>query len=351
MLAALVVVVVAALAVTLSASAALAVIEVQGSDGRALQARDAAAAGLGAALAALRRDPAAASVDSTGAQGQASYAVTAHPAGVAGAWPSWYAVARGSLGHATSAIDALVELRVPGFVGGLVAAGDVSCSAPLKLQGCGVRCAGSFSGREWVSFASSRSLPTGEPADLVWAEPWPACGVHATGSIWALGAEIHDGPNRWPADTDVHTGAAVETPPAPDVAWLAQAAELSAAVPVADNGTIELTSIPPTESVAGKVVFLPSRGEPVLLAGGSTPGSRLVVVVDGDCRITSPASLEGALVVRGALEVLATLSVTGHVAAASLKVDAPMSITLGPEWRRAPLAGVAGPVIVALDTR
>jgi hypothetical protein len=60
------------------------------------------------------------------------------------------------------------------------------------------------------------------------------------------------------------------------------------------------------------------------------------------------ASLEGALVVCGHLEVAGPSSIAGHLFAAHLTVDAPLTLHTPIDWRRRQLPGLSRSVVLAV---
>jgi len=268
---------------------------------------------------------------------------------------------RASSGCAERSAEATLELRTEAWASGVVCSGDADIDAPLLVTGSGVYVGGALHGRENVVFlqGAGPATPTGAPADYVYGGAYPEAAVHAVDGIYARGVEIHDVPEagEWPFDTDRHTAGAdvaalIGRPPA---AVVASARDHALALGGAwQDGHLSLAAlpVPPAETEgleSGVCVLTPPAG--TTLVDGVAPtgvAGRLLVLVPGDAVVGvagGQTSLRGALVVCGDLVVRGELCVEGALFAERLSVEAPVRLTVVPEWRRSPLAGACLPVI------
>lgn len=295
----------------------------------------------------------------------------AEPPLSANGWRSQDVTVWGEARSARSALRAVLELRLPPWCGGLVTGGDAQLDAPVTVVNSGACIGGSLRGREQLRFGPAPSAGAPAPADLVHGELWPLCAAHALGGIWAGGVEIHEDAAdpaavdpSYSRDTDTHSGDGVG-----DVIQGAASALLAALHEHAlspgtalDDGVLDVSLLPampagttgedPAVTSAGYVVFLPAAAEPVRLIGQRAAGDcPLALMVQGDAQagaVGRPLTFRGALVVCGHLDVEDATSVDGSLFAGSLEVAAPLTVTVQPDWRAHPLAGLAAPVITQL---
>lgn len=280
-----------------------------------------------------------------------------------GAWPRVAVTVAARTAAAGRRLALVLELQAEPAAQGFGVAHDVDLRAPLVVSGGGLYSGGSVRGREWLSFAGAAS-PGAGPPDGVHGGTWPAAAAHALGGIWAAGREVHEGGPADPqfaADTDVHTGAGpVETltsPPDPCV--LTALSEL--AVPHAGalaGGVLDLSRLPSTPpapadvtAAEGYVVVLPGDGATEVGVAGVRPAAfcPVVLVVEGDAVVGAGGArtaVGGVVVVRGHLRVAGPTSVTGHVFAERLTVEAPLEIGTPADWRSRQAPGLARPVLV-----
>jgi hypothetical protein len=292
-------------------------------------------------------------------------------------WPTVAVQSRGEARGSLTVLDAVFELRLPPWCGGLVTGGDAELGAPVTVANSGAYIGGSLRGREQVAFTPAP--PGGPPGavDLVHGDEWPLSAVHALGGVWAAGVEIHDPDGSgspgdvdpaYAADTDTHTGAGdiLAVTQGPGTGLLAALSEGSAPPGLAlADGLLDVSLLPdepstggaadPGVTAVGYVVVVPTADTPVRIVGRrAVDACPLVLVVLGDATAgegAAPLSLRGALAVCGRLDVMGATTVDGSLFAGSLVVAAPLAVVTSPDWRAHPLAGLATPVIVALARR
>lgn len=274
-------------------------------------------------------------------------------------------------GQARREFSARVALQSESCAQGVLVGGDALLSAPMVVAGSGLCTGGFLLGREWLSFAAEPGAT--QAADTVHAELWPLAGVHAFGSIWARGAEIHEAgaldSASWAADTDSHSeSASYETraardkaqPPGRGLVTALRERSLPAGEAIVDD-VLDVSELPghslgerAGEDCQGIVLVVRPAGETALTITGERPASDcpLVLVVDGDAAIGWPGAprtrTNGAILVTGTLRIRSPLDHSGHVFAGHLKVTAAARIDIPPDWRTRPLCGLAQPTIVAL---
>jgi len=367
LLAALVVTALAAVFAAAAVAAVSARQSIVGADVANVRAQAGVKQGLARVCLELRRHPAALEGELSSAAATAEDAVwqaswVAGSTGAGAAWPAVAVQVEGSCGAARKRLSAVLQLRAEPVPQGLVAAGDVELQAPLRVTGSGLYCGGCLRGREWLELGSL------EPADGVHGDVWPLAGVHALGSVWAAGEEIHAGPGasaEYPFDTDMDTGDNEVSPfVAPPDAPLLIALRDAAVDPGAalHDGTLDLSQLPlspPPGSAAGAwddgyvVVASAAEGAELRLMGARPPGAcRLVLVVRGDAALGEsgvPTAFNGALLVLGGLRVCGPSALGGHLFARDLLVSAPLSVDLAGDWRLRQLAGLVSAVLESLD--
>ena len=271
-------------------------------------------------------------------------------------------------GPACARAAATIELRADDFAQGVNVAGDVDLLASTRIYGSGLYCAGCLRGRQWLVFAADGADPLGRAPDWVRGQRWPAAGVHATGSIWAEGTEIHgpgSAPGRYPSDSDVDNDGAipVAVPSGPDSGALATLRDnaLEPGAALAD-GVLDVGRLPPLrpDVAAGPglsegyavVVAPPADGGPLRVVGERPVGScPVTLVLTGDAQVGEPdrsVRMCGAIVACGALDIEGPVCLHGHLFARGLAVNAPLEVDVSQDWRNQPLAGVTQPVIVSL---
>jgi hypothetical protein len=367
LLAALVVTALAAVFAAAAVAAVSARQSIVGADVANVRAQAGVKQGLARVCLELRRHPAA-------LEGELSRAATtagdvawqaSWVAGDTGASVSWPAVAvqvEGSWGAARKRLSAVLQLRAEPVPQGPVTAGDVELRAPLQVSGSGLYCGGCLRGREWLALGSL------DPADGVHGDDWPQAGVHALGSVWSAGEEIHAGPGagaEYPFDTDMDTGDNDVSPfvAPPDASLLVAlrdaAVDPGAALHDGDLDLAQLPLSPPPGLAAGGwedgyvVVATAAEGVELRLTGARPPGAcPIVLVVRGDASLGepgAPTAFDGALLVLGSLRVCGPSVLGGHLFARDLLVSAPLSVEIASDWRVRQLAGLTSPVLVSLD--
>jgi hypothetical protein len=285
----------------------------------------------------------------------------------AAAWPQVHLTLSATTPVAARRLNVVLELRAETAAQGLVIAHDIELTAPVSVTGGGLYSGGSIRGREWLTFAGpAGDGPGAGPPDGVHGDVWPAAGAHALGGIWAAGEEVHavaPGDPVYAADTDVHTGAgpveALTAPPDPAV--LAGLLEIALSPGGAlTGGVLDLARLPPAtpagdeaSTAEGFAIVVPAGAGVPVRVEGERPASAcpVVVVLEGDAVLGGPdvgASLGGALVVCGHLEVAGPSSIAGHLFAAHLTVDAPLTLHTPIDWRRRQLPGLSRSVVLAV---
>jgi hypothetical protein len=252
---------------------------------------------------------------------------------------------------------------------GVVVTGDVELRAPLRVIGSGIYSGGCLRGRERLSFGVEGAATA--PADDVHPDLWPLAAVHALGSIWADGEEIHVGRmllpvSPWAGDSDTHIdeGWPVEflSPPSPELMCALEEHSMEPGGALA-NGVLDLSLLPPCDpfrsaeaaDLEGYIVVVRPEGDTALLIVGRRPADAcpITLVVEGDAAVGQPGSREtlglGALVVTGRLEVQGPAHYIGHLSVGRLTVMAPTVFEAPSDWRAHPLPGLVTPVIVALS--
>jgi len=322
----------------------------------------------------LRRHPAAlegglssAPTTAGGEAWQASWVAADTAAGVP--WPVAVVQLEGSYRDARKHLSAMLQLRAEPVPQGMVAAGDVDLQAPLRVTGSGLYTGGCLRGREWLEFGSlDPAAGTTPPADGVRGDVWPQAGVHALGGVWSSGGEIHATPEagaEYPYDTDMDTSdndvSRFVAPP--DAALLTTLRDAAVAPGAAlHDGILDLTDLPlsrPPGSAAGGwedgyvVVATAAEGAELRLVGVRPPGAcPIVLVIPGAAALGQPdvsTAFDGALLVLGSLHVCGPSVLGGHVFVRDLLVSAPLTLQLAADWRMKQRAGLASPVLVALD--
>jgi hypothetical protein len=285
-----------------------------------------------------------------------------------GGFPVVNVIVESSAGAARARLTADVELRAEACAQGIVVGEDADLDAPFTVTGSGVYCGGCLRGREWLHLGDGDAgAGTGVPAsDCVHGDIWPVAGVHALGSIWAIGEEIHTSPTGgpWSADSDTHTGetnvGSLVSPPDPVLvrALHEHAVPLGDAL---DDGVLDLSRLPAfpggevgmVGSTGGCVVAVRPVGEGGLRIVGERAAADcpLTLVVDGDATVGLPeatTAMRGALVVVGSLAVRGPLRVEGQLYALRLATEASVRVDVPTDWRQNLLAGLATPVLVGL---
>ena len=273
------------------------------------------------------------------------------------------------VGPSRGALRAAVEMRAELCAQGVVVAGDVELHAPLRVIGGGIYSGGCLRGREWLSFGVEGAASAA--GDGVHPDLWPLAAVHALGSIWADGEEIHARGSalpvsRWAGDSDTHSDERGPTellsPPGPEL-MCALGEHATTPGDALVSGVLDLTLLPscdplgPAEAAGleGYIVLVRPEGDTALLIVGRRPADAcpITLVVDGDAIVGQPGLWEtvglGALVVTGRLEIQGPARHTGHIYAGRLAVMATTVIEVPGDWRAHPLPGLATPVIVALS--
>ena len=282
-------------------------------------------------------------------------------------WPAVALEVQVTSDSASRRLSALLSLRAERVPQGLVCSGDVELEAPVRVTGSGLYCGGCLRGREWLDFrpAAGSVLPA---ADGVHADLWPAAGVHALGGVWSAGEEIHAAASldpEHPYDTDMHTGGdgVRRFVLAPDPSLIVSLRDDAVAPGEAlRDGVLDLAGLPAVRPFPGgvaardegyAVVVLVDEGVDLRLVGVRPPGAcPLVLAVVGDATVGRPdleTSLEGALLVTGRLTTDGPTYVGGHLYAGSIVASAALSVAVGDDWRRRPLAGLVAPAVVRLD--
>jgi hypothetical protein len=285
----------------------------------------------------------------------------------AAAWPRVDLTLTATTPAAARRLSVVVELRAESTAQGLTVAHDVELTAPVSVAGGGLYSGGSIRGREWLSFAGSAEDGSNVgPPDGVHGDVWPSAGAHALGGVWAAGEEVHAVAPEDPAyaaDTDVHTGAgpveALTAPPDPTV--LAGLAEMALCPAGAlTGGVLDLARLPfnppagdGTTAAQGYVIVIPAGAEAPVRVEGERPAAAcpVVVVLEGDAVLGGPeagASLQGAVIACGRLEVAGASSIAGHLYAARLTVAAPLTVHTPVDWRSRQLPGLARPVLLGI---
>jgi len=273
------------------------------------------------------------------------------------------------VGTGRGALRAVVEMRAEPCAQGVVVAGDVELRAPLRVIGSGIYSGGCLRGREWLSFGVEGAATAA--ADDVHPDLWALAAVHALGSIWADGEEIHAQGSvlpvsPWAEDSDTHIDeswpAELLSPPGPGLMCALEEHSMEPGDALA-NGVLDLSLLPSRDPLGsaeaagfgGYVVLVRPEGDAALLIVGSRPAEAcpITLVVDGDAVVGRPGSSEtvglGALVVTGRLEVRGPAHYIGHLSAGRLTVMAPTVFEAPSDWRAHPLPGLVTPVIVALS--
>jgi hypothetical protein len=365
LLAALVIMALAAVFAATSVAAVLARQSVAAADRSADRAGSLERRALAAAcLAARRGEWTSGSGSVSGASGEserwrARWSLSTDPS--AAGWPAFGLTAEGASGRARHSVDAVVQLRQEPFACGLVITGDVEAAASLRADGSGLYCGGSVRGREWITFGAAGGPPA---ADDVHGDLWPQAGVHALGGIWVRGSEEHGGGvTPAPEDTDTHSAAnaVMSAVSAPSADWV-DTTDHWADDPggAFERGVLRLDRIPSARGAldarsagSGFIFWLSSGDAVVRVAGVRPPGwCPVLVVSDGDLALGDPSmatSFDGAVVTQGHVDVEGMTAIGGGLCAGTLRVAAPLAITVAPSWRTRPIPGLAMPVIVALD--
>lgn len=357
LLAVLVIVAMAALAAAVTVSLARDTVAISASDCEGIAADAAARAGLAAAADSLRwaLAPPAACFAFNGALGDRQrYSVVTEPEVTpTGTGERWYRLSvEGSSGQARRLVTARIALRPSPFAGVCTCAGDFSAESAATLTGSGLCAGGDVRGREHISLSPG--------ADQAFARLWPVNGVHAAGSIYANGVEVHENSQSSQTDTDRHGGV---IPPA----------DLTRGPDVADLGALRARRAPPGEALDAGVLWLdrlpvapPDGGDALviviretasrgpLLVRGTRPDSAcgVTVVVEGDARIEGSAegvALRGGLVVCGALAVDSPFRLVGCLWAREVVVRAPFSVALPATWPNEVPAGFSQCSVLALE--
>jgi len=365
LLAALVIMALAAVFAASGVAAVLARQSVAAADRGAARAGALERRALAAALLAARRGEwASASGAVSGAPGEdeswrAGWSRAARPS--AAGWLEFGLTAEGACGRARRSEDALVQLRQEPFACGVVVSGDLEAAASLEVDGSGLYCGGSVRGREWVSFGPADGTPA---ADGVHGDLWPLAGVHALGGIWVHGVEEHAaGATPVPEDTDTDSAenGVMSAVSAPSADWMdtvnGWADDQGGAF---DRGVLRLDRIPPAcDALDGRpassgFIFWLSSGDAAVRVAGVRPSGwcPVLLVSDGDLVLGDPTfdtSFEGAVVTQGHVEVEGPSVIGGGLHAGTMRVTAPLVVTVAPSWRARPIPGLALPVVIALD--
>lgn len=264
-----------------------------------------------------------------------------------------------SAGAARVARRATVRLRPGSLPHGLAAAGDLVALAPVEVAGCGVYVGDDVYGREHIVFPGAED-PLDAPPDLLYPEVYSAAAVHAGGSIFTAGGEIHDLPAPT-LDTDVHVGEAEAgalsaLPGAAVLAALRRHAVAAGTALTGDELRVDLLPAAPVDGAdpaAGVVVYIEAAAHPgALVVTGRRPpwplACPLVLVVEGDAVLGGEATvspgetaceLRGAVVATGSVLVGAATRMSGSLAGDEVVVAAPLSLTLDGAWLAWPPAG------------
>lgn len=273
------------------------------------------------------------------------------------------------VGASRGALRAVVEMRAEPCAQGVVVAGDVELQAPLRVIGSGIYSGGCLSGREWLSFGAEGAATTA--VDDVHPDLWPLAAVHALGSIWADGEEIHAQGSAlpvspWADDSDTHTDqgwpAEFLSAPGPELMCALGEHSIEPGDALA-SGVLDLSLLPSRDPFRtgeaadpeGYIVLVRPEGDTALLLVGRRPADAcpITLIVEGDAALGRPGSPEtlglGALVVAGRLEVRGPAHYIGHLFAERLTVMAPTVFEAPSDWRAHPLPGLVTPVIVALS--
>lgn len=288
---------------------------------------------------------------------RASWAPAPAVAGVV--WPRLRATVSAASGGARRDDALTIEMRAEPWATGVTCSGDADIQAPLEVAGSGLYVGGCLRGRENVEFVGGPSsvTPSGDPADGVRGDVFPAAAVHGGAGIFAGGLEIHSsaGAGPYAQDTDDHAGVAVPQ------AWLTSpsaeflvAASTMAASPgnTLDGARLSLDQLgvrPGADAQGGTCLVLPEVDE-VTIDGSAPPeAGRLLLIVCGDAVLGEPGetvAFSGSLVVCGHLHVRSDLRLEGCLHAQSVTIDAPTHIRVAPDWRQHPLAGAAIPSVI-----
>jgi hypothetical protein len=253
--------------------------------------------------------------------------------------------------------DLTVECRAEEWATGLSCTGDAEFAAPFVVAGSGVYVGGCVRGREHVTFiaGSAGTTTSGVPADRCRGED-AAAAVHAVAGIFREGVEVHDPscPVSHPDDRDRHTSDTVpaEWVSGPSPGFLAVASEEAEAPGAAlADGVLRLDAVAPATAsglLAGRCLLVP-RGDEVWIEGAApAEAGPLLLVVQGDAVVGQPGgsvSLRGALVVCGRLTIRGDFHLQGSLHAGGLETRAPVSVTVGPDWRERLLPGAVRPVV------
>ena len=369
LLAALVVTALAAVFAAAAVAAVSARQSIVGADVANVRAQAAARQGLARVCLELRRHPAAlqgdlssSAVSGDDAAWRASW--VAADAGAGALWPAVAVRAEGSCGAARRTLSAVLQLRAEPVPQGLVTAADVELQAPLLITGSGLYTGGCLRGREWLDLGGG-TIPA---ADGVHGDVWPQAAVHALGGVWAVGEEVHAGPQaglEYAYDTDMHVGDNdVSKFVAPPDATLLVALRDAAVAPGAalQDGVLDLAQLPlsrPLSAGGGPgedgyvVVATPAQDAELRVVGTRPLGAcPIVLVVQGPAALGEPGvptAFDGALLVLGSLHVCGPSTLRGHLYARDLLVSAPLSLELAGDWRTRLLAGLVSPVLISLD--
>jgi len=369
LLAALVVTALAAVFAAAAVAAVSARQSIVGADVANVRAQAAARQGLARVCLELRRHPAAlqgelssSAVSGDDAAWRASW--VAADAGAGALWPAAAVQVEGSCGAARRTLSAVLRLRAEPVPQGLVTAADVELQAPLLITGSGLYTGGCLRGREWLEFGGG-TIPA---ADGVHGDVWPQAGVHALGGVWAVGEEVHAGPQaglEYAYDTDMHAGDNdVSQFVAPPHASLLVALRDAAVAPGAalQDGVLDLAQLPLSRPLSagggpgedGYVVVATPAQDAALRVVGTRPlgACPIVLVVQGAAALGEPGvptAFDGALLVLGSLHVCGPSTLRGHLYARDFLVSAPLSLELAGDWRTRPLAGLVSPVLISLD--
>ena len=330
----LVALVIMALAAVFAASATAAVTArrgIQRADAAHLRSQTLAWQALGDAAERFRWEPQNTAGSSSSASGAA---IAVWRPSVAADQPAIDVTATGASSGSRCRIEATIELRPAACAAGLTVAADADLGAPVEVGGTGMYVGGCLRGREWLSFS--------EASDSVHGDAWPVAAAHALGSVWAAGVEIHDeASSQYDDDTDTHVepGDIAAVTAAPDPVLLSELARH--ATPVGEALADDVLSLdllpaqPPPSATSGSVadlvvVVVPRLATPVRVVGvRDTEDCRLILVLEGDAVLGAPGenvALSGALLACGTLVVAGPATVTGHLHARRLEVEASLSV-------------------------